>query len=79
MSTLVRFITAALTRIKVSTKLKAFIISILACGIICLILHYNAAYGIAAMFGSIFYGVSCAGVYPLLLSLPAEFGLKFTP
>jgi hypothetical protein len=64
---------------KLSIKLKSLVIGVLSCSIICIILHQNGAYGIAAMFGSISYGISCSAVYPTLLSVSSEFRIKFKP
>jgi len=68
MSTTFRFVASAL-HIKLSIKIKTLVISILSCSIICIILHQNEAYGMAALFGSAFYGISCSAVYPTLFSL----------
>ena len=68
-STLIRFTNAAL-KTKSSIKLKAMLISILFSGILCLFLHYNGHSSLVAVLGSLLFGMSCSGVYPVILTVP---------
>ena len=66
--TVFRFLSLFLP-VKGSTKIKALLPSIILCGVFCLILHLNKAYGAAVIFGAISFGICCSATYPLLLSV----------
>lgn len=61
----------------ISQKLKIAIYSMVCFSVISLAMHTTSHYALAAMFTTIFFGFSCSIVYPFMLSVPYEFGLKF--
>jgi len=75
-STLFRFITAV-SSFKCSTKLNMFIRGTVFCGVVFMGLNMMGAYKITAILGSIGFGISCSAVFPLLMSVPSEFKLRF--
>ena len=77
-STLIRFVAAALT-LKSSIKLKFLLALVLICSGACCVLHKCDEYSAAALAGSIGYGLACSAVFPLIISVSVEFGIKFAP
>ncbi len=64
---------------KNSTKLKALIHALVACSILCILIHHLEAYKLATIFGALGFGISCSGVFPLVLSISTEFNIKMRP
>lgn len=52
---------------------------VMVCGIVCLYLHYQKAFGAVLLIGSLGLGFSCSLVFPLLISLSTEYKIRFTP
>ena len=70
------FLSAA-SSLKCSKKLQISIKVTSFCGIFFLILDQLHLYKTAAILGSTCFGISVSVIFPLLLSIPAEFNLKF--
>lgn len=78
MVTLFRFVKAAFS-CRITIKLKILLFSLILSAILCLIFQHLNLLTLTLLFGSVGYGASCSAIFPLMLSIPAEYGLKFRP
>ena len=78
MSTSLRFSSSAL-KMSISAKLKVLLVLLVACSCASLTLYLTGNHYLNAILGSIGFGIACSAVFPLLMALPVEFGLKFKP
>ena len=77
MHTTSRFIAASI-KVKGSIKLKVLLVSVILCGVMCLVLHLSGQYLVAAYFGSVGFGMCCSAIFPLIATLSVEFGIKYS-
>ena len=77
-STLFRFIVASLTWSS-SRKIKLLTSSLLLCSIVCLVMLLSGNIWITVTLSSFLFGTATSAIFPLLISLPTEFGVRFRP
>ena len=78
-NTLFRFINASLPSIKGGLKLNIMTTCIFLSSIACVIFNFFENHEMAVEVGSVLFGISCSAVYPLLIGIFKEFGIKLRP
>jgi hypothetical protein len=64
--------------LQLNKMMKVMLVSMVIFGSIGLLLHINTQYAVAAMFTIIFFAISCSIMFPFMLSVPFEYGIKFS-
>ena len=63
--------------LELNKMIKVMVVSIVIFGAIALGLHNITQYAVAAMITIIFFAISCSIMFPFMLSVPYEYGIKF--
>ena len=77
-STIFRFVIASMSMLA-SRKVKLLVFSLFLCGIVCLVILQTGIVWFTVLFSSLSFGVTSSAIFPLLISLPAEYEIRFKP
>ena len=77
-STIFRFVIASMSMLA-SRKVKLLVFSLFVCGVVCLIILQVGIVWFTVLFSSLSFGVTSSAIFPLLISLPAEYEIRFKP